>query len=192
MYLMPDVLLDLSHGCNWMMQFSMSDVAPTRFLIRIEDGYRCDNPYHNRIHAADVLRNMHVIATRGRLIRLLGSKHQAMLQERLIQQTAAAERPPGILPSPRKSLDKKAASRSKQLPKHPKGGSSSDKIPSFELRHLLCSSDNDLSSQDCMTLLSVYLAAIIHDYDHRGLTNPFLIQDEDPLAVSEGGRGSLT
>ena len=43
-----------------------------------------------------------------------------------------------------------------------------------------------LSTQDALMLLSMYLSAIIHDYDHRGLTNPFLIQDEDPLAVSMG------
>ena len=36
-------------------------------------------------------------------------------------------------------------------------------------------------------LLSVYLAATVHDYDHRGLTNAFLILDEDDLAV--GGQG---
>ena len=39
------------------------------------------------------------------------------------------------------------------------------------------------SPEEAMLLLAVYLSAIIHDYDHRGLTNPFLIQDEDPLAV---------
>ena len=44
-----------------------------------------------------------------------------------------------------------------------------------------------MEQQDMLVLLSVYLAAIIHDFDHRGLTNPFLIQDEDPLAVSYGG-----
>ena len=37
--------------------------------------------------------------------------------------------------------------------------------------------------QDALMLLAAYLSAIIHDYDHRGLTNPFLIEDEDPLAV---------
>ena len=38
---------------------------------------------------------------------------------------------------------------------------------------------------DALTLLAMYVSAVIHDYDHRGLTNAFLIQDMDPLAVSE-------
>jgi hypothetical protein len=33
-------------------------------LFRLEDNYS-NNPYHNRIHAADVLRTLHVILTRG-------------------------------------------------------------------------------------------------------------------------------
>ena len=48
-----------------------------------------------------------------------------------------------------------------------------------------------LVTQDALTLLSMYLSAIIHDYDHRGVTNAFLIQDEDPLAVS-AVRGGAT
>ena len=43
--------------------------------------------------------------------------------------------------------------------------------------------------EESMLLVAVYLSAIIHDYDHRGLTNPFLIQDEDPLAVRRRGAG---
>ena len=38
---------------------------------------------------------------------------------------------------------------------------------------------------EALPLLALYLSAVIHDYDHRGLTNAFLIQDEDELAVSE-------
>ena len=35
-----------------------------RFLLRIEQGYPC-NPYHSRVHAADVLRSYHTLLTRG-------------------------------------------------------------------------------------------------------------------------------
>ena len=37
---------------------------PCRFLVALEDNYSY-NPYHNRMHAADVLRTLHVIMTRG-------------------------------------------------------------------------------------------------------------------------------
>ena len=45
---------------------------------------------------------------------------------------------------------------------------------------------DEITTRDALTLLAMYLSAIIHDYDHRGVTNAFLIQDEDPLAVSHG------
>ena len=32
-------------------------------------------------------------------------------------------------------------------------------------------------------LISCYLAAIIHDYEHRGVNNDFLIKSSDPLAL---------
>ena len=41
-----------------------------------------------------------------------------------------------------------------------------------------------ISQEDAVTMLVLYFSAAVHDYDHRGVTNAFLIQDEDPLAVS--------
>ena len=32
-------------------------------------------------------------------------------------------------------------------------------------------------------LLACYLAAIVHDYEHRGVNNDFLIKTSDPLAL---------
>ena len=33
------------------------------------------------------------------------------------------------------------------------------------------------------TLLTAFLSAIIHDYDHRGVNNDFLVRTADPLAL---------
>ena len=35
-----------------------------------------------------------------------------------------------------------------------------------------------------LSLLSSFVAAIVHDYDHRGVNNDFLVKSNDPLAVS--------
>ena len=44
-----------------------------RFLRRVEEGYN-DNPYHNRVHAADVVQSMHMLMTVGGLATLLGTE----------------------------------------------------------------------------------------------------------------------
>lgn len=41
--------------------------APRRFLRHVEVGY-LDNPYHNRVHAADVVRCTHVMLLHGGLM----------------------------------------------------------------------------------------------------------------------------
>ena len=46
--------------------------------MRVEDGYP-DNPYHNRAHASDVLRSVHVIAHRGGLVGLGGVDDLSLL-----------------------------------------------------------------------------------------------------------------
>ncbi len=52
-------------------QFAIDEVRLARYLIRVEDGYP-DNPYHGRVHAADVLHSMHVILTRGNMVAAAG------------------------------------------------------------------------------------------------------------------------
>ncbi len=44
---------------------------------------------------------------------------------------------------------------------------------------------------DPLTLLSCYLAAVVHDYEHGGLTNDFLINTSDLLAVRWGMGGGV-
>ena len=82
-----------------------------------------------RVHAADVLRNFHIILNRGGLLDVLFPK------------TCKAE------------------------------GTCLDK-------------EDVMAPREAVHLLALFLSAIIHDYGHRGVTNAFLIEDGDPLAVS--------
>ncbi|GLC47046.1 hypothetical protein PLESTM_002012800 [Pleodorina starrii] len=96
-------------------RFGLSAVRLARLLRRIEAGY-LDNPYHNAVHAADVLQTLHVIV------------HGARLHV-----------------------------------------------------HYL----------DPLGLLAAYLAAIIHDYAHPGLTGDFLVATSHPLALRYNDRSPL-
>lgn len=95
------------HGCR----NQLSQVRLARFLCRIEEGYP-DNPYHSRIHAADVLRNLYCILTRGGLLKAI-------------------------------------------WPDSPDTG-----------------------------LLMAFLSAIVHDYEHKGVNNDYLIKTHDALALT--------
>eukprot|EP00891_Asterochloris_glomerata_P000667 jgi/Astpho2/667/e_gw1.00013.90.1_t len=64
----------------WLMQQNgvvrdaeLDPLRLARFLRRVEEGYN-DNPYHNRVHAADVVQSMHMLMTVGGLATLLGTE----------------------------------------------------------------------------------------------------------------------
>ncbi|GIL91655.1 hypothetical protein Vretimale_9589 [Volvox reticuliferus] len=102
--------------CEVADKFEMDDHRLVKFLMRIEDGYP-NNPYHNRIHAADVLQSLHVLVVRGGLI-----------------------------------------------------------------THGYC---------DEVSLTSCYLSAIIHDFEHKGVNNDYLVRVSDGLAVLYNDRSPM-
>jgi len=85
------------------------------FVTSIENGYHIKNPYHNRIHAADVVQTLHYLLTCN------------------------------------------------------------------ELHHLLAPAD----------ILCAIVAAAIHDYQHPGITNSFLVATGDNLALRYNDRAVL-
>mmetsp|Transcript_8480 Transcript_8480/g.25667 ORF Transcript_8480/g.25667 Transcript_8480/m.25667 type:complete len:957 (-) Transcript_8480:212-3082(-) len=92
-------------------RYRISEVRLARFLCAIEEGY-LDNPYHSRVHAADVLRSVYVILTRGQVARRCWTK-----------------------------------------------------------------------GHEDQGLLSAILAAVVHDFAHRGVNNDFLVKTADSLAM---------
>ncbi len=85
--------------------------------MQIEDGY-AENPYHSRVHAADVLRTLHVLLHRGGVLEAVSNNGQQQ--------------------------------------------SMGDKTP---LDSGLDSGQAD--SAAATRLLTCYIAAIVHDYEHR-------------------------
>eukprot|EP00798_Chlamydomonas_sp_ICE-L_P016317 gene16317-22506_t len=138
-------------------RFGLNEQKLIRFLVYIEDGYP-PNPYHCREHAADVLHLLHVIATRGGLIK----------------QAAPVQLEPGEIMD---TINSSKTGTGLQLQttslKNLNVGQSPQNTEDARLA----------PTRNALSLLTVYLAAIIHDFDHRGVNNQFLIQTGDPLAL---------
>ena len=143
-----------------------------------------------------MLRNLHVIINRGGLLRLVGGRSGQQAQHAMMM-AAQQPRAAAAATSGDRGSDSSQTHRSRRSScSSATAGITPRSLPmalgskSPLMRHQVQQglARPMMSQKDALTLLAMYLSAIVHDYDHRGVTNAFLIQDQDPLAV-RGGEG---
>uniref|UniRef100_H0XGW9 Phosphodiesterase n=2 Tax=Otolemur garnettii TaxID=30611 RepID=H0XGW9_OTOGA len=120
------------------------------YFCALEDGYR-DIPYHNRIHATDVLHAVWYLTTRP----IPGLQQIHNDHEKESETDSDGRINPGKIAF--------ISSKSCSIPDESYGCLSSN-IPALEL-------------------MALYVAAAMHDYDHPGRTNAFLVATNAPQAV---------
>uniref|UniRef100_A0A8C5WFP5 Phosphodiesterase n=1 Tax=Leptobrachium leishanense TaxID=445787 RepID=A0A8C5WFP5_9ANUR len=128
------------------------------YFHALENGYR-DIPYHNRIHATDVLHAVWYLSTQA----IPGLRNIVNDQGSASDSDSDSGIPHGhmgfVFSKTRNSSDDKY-------------GCLSGNIPSLEL-------------------MALYVAAAMHDYDHPGRTNAFLVATSAPQAVLYNDRSVL-
>ncbi|KAE8606032.1 hypothetical protein XENTR_v10010578 [Xenopus tropicalis] len=124
------------------------------FFRALESGYR-DIPYHNRIHATDVLHSVWYLSTRP-----IPGFHEIHSDETDPDPDAEGGASQVFL-----------TSKTCKLPDESYGCLSSN-IPALEL-------------------MALFVAAAMHDYDHPGRTNAFLVATNAPQAVLYNDRSVL-
>ncbi|XP_043826499.1 cGMP-inhibited 3',5'-cyclic phosphodiesterase B [Dromiciops gliroides] len=128
------------------------------YFHALENGYR-DIPYHNRVHATDVLHAVWYLTTRP----IPGFKQ---IRQDLVK-VIRTEYSSGFSPI------RISYTSSKSCPMtDPNYGCVALNIPALEL-------------------MALYVAAAMHDYDHPGRTNAFLVATSDPQAVLYNDRSVL-
>ncbi|XP_023575095.1 cGMP-inhibited 3',5'-cyclic phosphodiesterase B [Octodon degus] len=128
------------------------------YFRALENGYR-DIPYHNRIHATDVLHAVWYLTTRP-----IPGLQQIHSGHEMGNETESDGRiNPGRIAY--------ISSKSCTIPDESYGCLSSN-IPALEL-------------------MALYVAAAMHDYDHPGRTNAFLVATNAPQAVLYNDRSVL-
>uniref|UniRef100_A0A8C3SD86 Phosphodiesterase n=1 Tax=Chelydra serpentina TaxID=8475 RepID=A0A8C3SD86_CHESE len=128
------------------------------YFCALENGYR-DIPYHNRVHATDVLHAVWYLTTRP----IPG--FQQIHSDHIMESDMDAER--GIAPGRVSYISSKSCSIVDD-----NYGCMASNIPALEL-------------------MALYVAAAMHDYDHPGRTNAFLVATNAPQAVLYNDRSVL-
>ncbi|KAJ7411165.1 hypothetical protein WISP_104016 [Willisornis vidua] len=128
------------------------------YFRALENGYR-DIPYHNRIHATDVLHAVWYLTTRP--IPGFQQIHNEHIMESDMDEAS------GITPAQVSYISSKSCSILDDS-----YGCLASNIPALEL-------------------MALYVAAAMHDYDHPGRTNAFLVATNAPQAVLYNDRSVL-
>ncbi|KAM9605188.1 cGMP-inhibited 3',5'-cyclic phosphodiesterase 3B isoform 2-T2 [Morphnus guianensis] len=128
------------------------------YFCALENGYR-DIPYHNRIHATDVLHAVWYLTTRP--IPGFQQIHNEHIMESDMDEAS------GIAPVRVSYISSKSCSIADDS-----YGCLASNIPALEL-------------------MALYVAAAMHDYDHPGRTNAFLVATNAPQAVLYNDRSVL-
>jgi len=139
--------------------FKLGQHEFVNFMMALEQGYR-KIPYHNRIHAADVLHGCWYLTTQE----ISGFRHASTI---FSSDSSDSENTDPITGNNTISVSEETDRKYKSS-----GGSLSQVIPALEL-------------------MALYLAAAMHDYDHPGRTNAFLVTTCHPLALLYNDRSVL-
>jgi hypothetical protein len=152
-------------------KFQLDEMRLVQFLHRVEEGYP-SNPYHNRMHAADVLQSLHVLLCQGGLMQsnvcddlsllscyLAAVSKCSFLQIRLLI----------INDYQHNGVNNTLLCRSYMT------------INTRDWTIICCADHTWLSTQGIEQWSAVQ---IIHDYQHKGVNNDFLVRTGDNLAVS--------
>ncbi|XP_022650232.1 cGMP-inhibited 3',5'-cyclic phosphodiesterase A-like isoform X2 [Varroa destructor] len=143
------------HDTGLVESFKVPEKEFLAFLHALENGYR-DKPYHNRMHAADVLHGVYYLTSQPipglEQIPVTDSTQPEFGQDSPMHQTYFAQ----------------SYSCDANLPY----GIMGINFPALEL-------------------MALYLAAVIHDFDHPGRTNAFLVTTHAPQAILYNDRSVL-
>jgi hypothetical protein len=150
--------MHLITGAGLVQALGLDTPALARWLVALEDGYG-DNPFHNRVHAADVLQVGRPPAAPRRRRR---PRAPLMLRSKPATRSA----PRGVQPRPPTSAP--------CLCHRP-----------CQTMHVLLTRGGllGLLQNDPVSHLAALLAAAAHDFRHRGVSNDFLITAGDDLAL---------
>ncbi|KAI4580866.1 hypothetical protein MJG53_010408 [Ovis ammon polii x Ovis aries] len=171
--ILSQVVYTLFQDTGLLEIFKIPTLQFMNYFHALENGYR-DIPYHNRIHATDVLHAVWYLTTRpipG--LQQVHSDHGAGNETACMLEIAhyfmSMFREYFLAINPERIAY--ISSRSCSIPDESYGCLSSN-IPALEL-------------------MALYVAAAMHDYDHPGRTNAFLVATNAPQAVLYNDRSVL-